>query len=155
MPKLGYAGDDYSAFIKEMNAKAMHFKTDKTGRAELIQYQQDLLNNLSLDLPAYFTQLPKTSLAVVPILTQQNSKIAFYQAPALFGNRPGLYFINLNKMASLPQYSLAAIAFREAIGPHLQAAIITEQENQSDYQRSRQNPTFEKGWALYSANLGP
>ncbi len=154
MPKLGYAGDDYSAFIKEMNAKAMHFKTDKTGRAELIQYQQDLLNNLSLDLPAYFTQLPKTSLAVVPILTQQNSKIAFYQAPALFGNRPGLYFINLNKMASLPQYSLAAIAFREAIGPHLQAAIITEQENQSDYQRSRQNPTFEKGWALYSANLG-
>ena len=35
MPKLGYAGDDYSAFVKEMNAKAMHFKTDKTGALSL------------------------------------------------------------------------------------------------------------------------
>ncbi|MEN9465249.1 MAG: hypothetical protein RL217_1430 [Pseudomonadota bacterium] len=154
IPKLGYEGDDYTDFIKAMNAKSIHFKTDNTGRAELIQYQQDLLNNLSLDLPAYFAYLPKTSLAVVPILTQQNSKIAFYQAPALFGNRPGLYFINLNKMVSLPQYSLPAIAFREAIGPHLQAASIIEQENQSGYLRTRKNPTFEKGWALYSANLG-
>lgn len=153
MPRLGYEDVHFSAFVKDMNNKAPHFKSDKTGRNELIQYQQDLLNNLSLDLANYITVLPKTSLAVVPILTQQNTKIAFYQVPALLGNRPGLYFINLSRMASLPQYSLPAIAMREAIGPHLQAATVIEQ-NSNDYLRSRRNPAFVKGWSLYSATLG-
>ena len=125
--------------------------------------RQQLLNDLSKDIelvmtkaPQLFSTLPPQEVIVkrVPVETEAGAAGGSYIPPALDASRPGVFFINLKDMTSIPKYGLKTLTYHEAVpGHHFQIALNMLQK---DIGLMRQNASFNayiEGWALYSELL--
>ena len=125
--------------------------------------RQKLLNDLSKDIelvmtkaPQLFSTLPPQEVIVkrVPVETEAGAAGGSYIPPALDASRPGVFFINLKDMTSIPKYGLKTLTYHEAVpGHHFQIALNMLQK---DIGLMRQNASFNpyiEGWALYSELL--
>jgi len=55
---------------------------------------------------------------------------SYYNAPALDGSRPGIYYINLRDTAEWPRLQLPTLTYHEAVpGHHHQIALAQERAN--------------------------
>jgi len=78
---------------------------------------------------------------------------AYYYAPPDDGSRPGYFYVNTWDLPSRPRYTMAALAYHEAVpGHHLQIAIQQELDL-PDFRRHQGFTAFTEGWALYAERL--
>ncbi len=91
----------------------------------------------------------------IPEYTESGAPGGYYNAPALDGSRPGVYYINMRDMNELAKLSLPSLTYHEGIpGHHWQFALQQEAEG-IPFIRSAMMffAAYSEGWALYTEQL--
>jgi uncharacterized protein (DUF885 family) len=104
----------------------------------------------------WFGRLPRAKLELrrVPAIAEAASAGAYYEAPALDGRRPGIYYINLRDLAEMTRIDLPTQDFHEAApGHHFQTALAQEQTGLPLLRRLMSYPAYSEGWGLYAEQL--
>ena len=154
--KLDFDGDlqDFFAFIREDPAN--FFPNTIEGRAAYLSETRHLIEEMRQSLDGYFIVKPKAELEVkrVEPYREANTAIAFYDAPAVYGDRPGVYYVNLQDMGLMPKSHLEALAYHEALpGHHMQIAIAQELDGLPKFRKFGGYTAYSEGWALYAEYL--
>jgi uncharacterized protein (DUF885 family) len=107
-------------------------------------------------LPLLFGKLPKArwDLKEIEEYRAEAAPAAYYYPPPDDGSRPGYFYVNTYQLETRPVYTMAALAFHEAVpGHHLQIALQQEREGIPDFLRHEGFTAYVEGWALYSESL--
>ena len=117
----------------------------------------EMVNEAIEVMTDYFHTMPKSEVVVkaVPEYSEATQAGGYYQAPALDGSRPGVFYANLYDIKQTPTYSMRTLAYHEATpGHHHQIAHSLENENLTLYRRFGYGTSaFSEGWALYAERL--
>ena len=123
----------------------------------VIRDYEQIVRNSWEQVSDYFVSMPIAQVEVraVPEYSEQSQAGGYYSSPALDGSRPGIFYANLYDVKQTPTYSMAALAFHEALpGHHLQIALNLENTDLSLYRRFGYGTSaFSEGWALYAESL--
>lgn len=155
MQKVGFKGT-LQEFFQHMKSDKYLYPDTKKGRAAYLNDANKLIDQMKDALPKMFKTFPKADLEVkaVESYREKTAGIAFYQGPSLYGDRPGIYYVNLYKMADNPRYKMEALAYHEALpGHHMQIAIKTELKDLPKFRRTGGYTAYSEGWGLYSEKL--
>jgi len=132
------------------------FPNDDDGRRQALARFQQILDEVSARMPAYFRTQPAKRLTVerVPEALEKGSSGAYYQPASMDGSRPAIFFANLRDLNELPQWRMKTLAYHEGIpGHHFQISIAL---GLKDLPLIRQQPIYTaygEGWALYAEQL--
>ncbi|ABC28004.1 uncharacterized protein conserved in bacteria [Hahella chejuensis KCTC 2396] len=156
MRQVKFKGDLQAFFTFMREDKQFYYPETEEGKQAYLQKATALIDDMKANLPKLFMTLPKADLkvkAVEPFREQEAGK-AFYEAPALEGDRPGLYYANLYKMSEMPIYEMDALAYHEGIpGHHMQISISQELDNLPTFRKFGDYTAYIEGWGLYSELL--
>ncbi|GAB2195946.1 DUF885 domain-containing protein [Sessilibacter sp. MAH4] len=155
--KVGFKGSlqDFFKFMRE-DSQFFYPETDE-GRDQYLAKSVEIIDTMRDALPNYFGIFPKAEINVkrVEPFREKSAGKAFYQGPPPDGSRPGIYYVNLYRMADMPTYQMEALAYHEGIpGHHMQLAITAELEGIPEFQKTARFTAFTEGWGLYSEYLG-
>jgi len=151
-PGDGTVGERMAALARDPR---FHYPNTDEGREQCLKDYQAIIDEISAGMDAYFDLRPRARVEVrrVPEFKEQGAAGAYYNAPALDGSRPGVFYANLRNMDEVSKFGMRTLAYHEAIpGHHFQIAI----------QQEISGPTFRKmplftayieGWALYTELL--
>lgn len=151
--QVGFEGD-LSAFFASLSSEPQYFFNDRQG---LIDGYMVLKDKINLELPNYFNVMPKADYIVKPVerFREQSAAGASYDAPAVDGSRPGVFYINTFNLKAQPKWGMTTLSLHEAApGHHFQIAIKQELSDIPQFQRFGGYTAFEEGWALYAEYLG-
>ncbi len=151
--KVGFKGD-LKAFFHSLSTEP-EYVFEK--REQLIQAYMDLKTKINAVLPDYFDVKPKADYVVKPVesFREKSAAGASYEAPAVDGSRPGVFYINTYNLRAQPKWGLTTLSLHEAApGHHFQIAIKQELTGVPEFQRFSGYTAFEEGWALYAEYLG-
>jgi len=126
--------------------------TDAGRKQALARYQQ-ILDEVSARMPAYFRALPAKRLTVerVPPSQEKGTSGGYYQGPAMDGSRPGMFFANLRDMSEVPTWSMKTLAYHEGIpGHHFQISIALGLKGLPLIRQQTLYTAYAEGWALYA-----
>ncbi|WP_317932599.1 DUF885 domain-containing protein [Halioxenophilus sp. WMMB6] len=157
MARVGFEGSLQEFFLFMREEPQFYFDNSDAGREAYLQQAVAVIDTMRAQLDGWFGIQPQAELMVkrVEPFREKSAGKAFYQRPPPDGSRPGIYYVNLYKMASMPKYQIEALAYHEGIpGHHLQLAINAELKGISNYQKSVRFTAFTEGWGLYSEYLG-
>lgn len=155
--KVGYKGSLQDFFEYMKTDKKFFYPNNKSGKEAYLKEARKVISEMKKALPQMFNTFPKADLMVKAVeeYREKTAGIAFYQGPPLFGDRPGIYYVNLYKMSDNPKYELEALAYHEGIpGHHMQIAIKTELEDLPKFRRTGGYTAYSEGWGLYAERLG-
>ncbi|QDF66701.1 DUF885 domain-containing protein [Shewanella sp. SNU WT4] len=145
---------DLKAFFKSLSTEPQYFHTS----AEALIKGYDILRvTINQVVPQYFNVKPQADYVVklVEAFREQSAAGASYQAPAIDGSRPGIFYINTFNLMAQPIWGMTTLSLHEASpGHHFQITIKQELQNLPDFQRFGGYTAFEEGWALYAEELG-
>lgn len=144
------------AFFKFMKSDQFLYPQTPDGRQAYLDQTNEFIINMDRALPKMFKTFPKAKLNVKPVepFREKSAGIAFYSAPSLEGNRPGIYYVNLYKMNDNPKYKMEALTYHEAIpGHHMQVAIQNELSGLPTFRRTSHFTAYIEGWGLYAELL--
>ncbi|MFV7769757.1 DUF885 domain-containing protein [Shewanella marisflavi] len=151
--QVGFEGD-LTAFFDSLSSEPQYFFSDRQG---LIDGYGVLKDKINAELPQYFNVMPKADYVVKPVesFREQSAAGASYQAPAVDGSRPGVFYINTFNLKAQPRWGMTTLSLHEAApGHHFQIAIKQELTGVPQFQRFSGYTAFEEGWALYAEYLG-
>ncbi len=155
MKQVGFRGN-LNQFFEHMRGPSYHYPDTDSGREAYLAHVDKVLTGIKAQSPKLFKTFPKADLLVKPVeaFREKSAGTAFYNGPSLEGNRPGIYYVNLYKMADNPTYKLEALAYHEAIpGHHMQIAIARDLEELPKFRRTSGFTAYTEGWGLYSELL--
>lgn len=155
MKEVGFEGS-LQEFFTYMKGDRFLYPSTKAGRKAYLKDANEIIANMEKELPKLFKTFPKAELLVKPVeaYREKSAGIAFYTGPSLEGNRPGIYYVNLYKMADNPKYKMEALAYHEALpGHHMQIAISKELEDLPTFRRTGGFTAYIEGWGLYAELL--
>ena len=156
---LGYdESKSVGQLMNELNENPNFLYDDTPNRKEIVVNDYTEMVNQAIEVMTdYFHTMPKSEVIVkaVPEYSEQTAAGGYYQAPALDGSRPGVFYANLYDIKQTPTYSMRTLAYHEATpGHHHQIAHSLENENLTMYRRfGYRTSAFSEGWALYSERL--
>ncbi len=136
-------------------ARFLYPDTDE-GRQRILQDYQSIIDEISAGLEEWFAVMPRAGVEVkrIPAFKEKTAPGAYYNAPAMDGSRPGIFYANLYDIRATPRFSMRTLAYHEAVpGHHFQIAIAQEQEELPFFRRMLPMPAFAEGWALYAERL--
>ncbi|GIU08263.1 MULTISPECIES: DUF885 family protein [unclassified Shewanella] len=151
--QVGFEGD-LSAFFASLSSEPQYFFTERQG---LIDGYMELKDRINLEMPKYFNVMPKADYVVKPVesFREQSAAGASYDAPAVDGSRPGVFYINTYNLKAQPKWGMTTLSLHEAApGHHFQIAIKQELTGVPEFQRFGGYTAFEEGWGLYAEYLG-
>ncbi len=128
----------------------------EAGRAQIIADYKAILSKAQAALPKVIGHLPSAAMDVrpVPKVAEKTAAGAYYEAPALDGSRPGVFYANLYDIKATPRWSMHTLAYHEGVpGHHLQTAIAREQTDLPSFRRFNWYTAYGEGWALYAEKL--
>ena len=149
-------GDLKNFFNFMKNNKKFLYPDSKSGKEAYLKKARKIVKNMEKNLHKMFYTLPKAKLKIKAVedFREKTAGIAFYQGPAMEGDRPGTYYVNLYKMEDNPKYKMEALAYHEAVpGHHMQISIATELEGLPYFRRTASFTAYSEGWGLYSELL--
>ncbi len=153
MARIGFSGS-LQKFLRFMgSAPELLYPDTDAGRAQYMADATAAIDNMRQQLDKLFTVKPRAGLEVrrVEAYREKSSGGAFYYRPAADGSRPGIYYVNLYDMASVPRTELHALAYHEGIpGHHMQIAIQQEMQDLPSFRRYGFVTAYSEGWALYA-----
>ncbi|MEM9056427.1 MAG: DUF885 domain-containing protein, partial [Pseudomonadota bacterium] len=136
--------------------KRFYYDEGEQGQKAYLEEVNVLLDAMEARLPEYFSSPPKAKLVVKAVepFREQSAGKAFYQRPSPDGSRPGTYYANLYRMADMPIYQMAALAYHEGVpGHHLQLAAAQELPNLPKFRQFARFTAYTEGWGLYAELL--
>ena len=148
----GSVGDRMTALSKQSR---FAYSNDAAGKQRLLHDLNGHLAEIAPLLPRWFGKLPAQQVEVraIPPQAEKSSSGGYYDAPALDGSRPGIYWINLRDTAIWPSYKLKTLTYHEGNpGHHLQTAIGMGLDAPIIASALYSN-AFGEGWGLYSESL--
>ncbi|KAK7473389.1 hypothetical protein BaRGS_00035362 [Batillaria attramentaria] len=154
-------------FVKHVKRKDEGmFKTPD----EVLDYVKDLCHNkIHPKVQEMFQNMPGSELKVLPTPPEMfSSPAGFYYAGTPDGSRPGLYYINNNKLELVRRFMLTALSLHEGEpGHHLQSEYSLREKGLPDFRRYTEdskyylaphkfsfNTAYIEGWGLYCEALG-
>lgn len=155
--QVGFKGSLLGFFDHMRKSPQFYYSNDLKGRAAYMKEAQGIIAQMKADLPRLFGILPQDDLEVRPVeaFREKSAGIAFYEAPALDGSRPGIYYVNLFDLKQVPRYEIEALAYHEAVpGHHMQISIAQRLEGLPKFRRFSDYTAYSEGWGLYSERLG-
>lgn len=126
------------------------------GRRQLLAKYQQILDEVSARMPAYFRTVPSTKLRVqrVPVEAEKGSAAAYYQPAAMDGSRPGTFFANLRDVGETATWTMKTLAYHEGIpGHHFQISTALNLKNLPLIRQQTIYTAYAEGWALYAEQL--
>lgn len=156
MAKVGFDGSLQDFFVFMREDPQFYYPNTDEGKERYLSEAVAVIDTIREDLDGYFGIQPKAPLKVkrVEAFREKSAGKAFYQRPPPDGSRPGVYYVNLYDMKSMPTYQMEALAYHEGVpGHHLQLAINAELAGVSDYQKNVRFTAYTEGWGLYSEYL--
>ena len=156
---LGYDENKTTGeLMNELNEDLDFLYADTPDRKEIVVNDYTEMVNEAIEVMTdYFHTMPKSEVVVkaVPEYSEATQAGGYYQAPALDGSRPGVFYANLYDIKQTPTYSMRTLAYHEATpGHHHQIAHSLENEDLSLYRRFGYGTSaFSEGWALYAERL--
>jgi uncharacterized protein (DUF885 family) len=121
-------------------------------------YRQ-LDGTIKAKLPAYFKQLPKSALEILPEPALSRATASDHYTPAAAdGSHPGVFWVVVNEPKDYGRAEMATLFLHEAQpGHHLHAGLLKEldlpdfRKFNTEYMNSA---AFTEGWALYAETMG-
>ncbi|MCF8059787.1 MAG: DUF885 domain-containing protein [Bacteriovoracaceae bacterium] len=156
MASVGFKGSLQDFFQYMKTEKKFTYPDTPAGKEAYLTKAREIIETMEKSLPKMFKTLPKARVTVKAVepYREKSAGIAFYQGPSLFGDRPGIYYVNLYKMEDNPIYKMEGLAYHEALpGHHMQIAIKTELEELPKFRRTGGYTAYSEGWGLYSEKL--
>tara|TARA_B100000678_G_scaffold188393_1_gene157575 strand:- start:2382 stop:4208 length:1827 start_codon:yes stop_codon:yes gene_type:complete len=159
LTSLGYdTSKSVGQLMNELNENPDFLYADTPDRKEIIVNDYTEMVNEAIEvMTEYFHTMPKSDVVVkaVPEYSEQTAAGGYYQAPALDGSRPGVFYANLYDIKQTPTYSMRTLTYHEATpGHHHQIAHSLENESLTLYRRFGYGTSaFSEGWALYAEQL--
>jgi len=136
---------------------AQMFPPTEEGRKALLRFLNGLIEQLQPLLPQYFGTLPKARLEIrrVPELNESGSSGGYYEAGALDGSRPGIYYINLRDTSEWPKFLLPTLTYHEGEPGHHWQISIAQESAHLPFIRSSilEFSGYVEGWGLYAEDL--
>ncbi len=153
MRQVGFQGSlqDFFKFMRE--DKQFYYPASIEGRQAYLKRAVSLIDDMRGRLADLFLTKPKADVIVKAVepFREATAGKAFYQQPALNGSRPGIVYVNLYRMNSMPRYQMDALLYHEGIpGHHMQIAIAQELEGVPMFRRTGGYTAYVEGWALYA-----
>ena len=136
-------------------ARFLYPDTDE-GRQQILQDYQKIIDEISAGLDPWFAVKPKMGVKVerIPEFKEKTSPGAYYNAPAMDGSRPGIFYANLYDIKATPKYDMRTLAYHEAVpGHHFQIAIAQENSELPLFRRMSPFTAYTEGWALYAERV--
>lgn len=156
MTKIGFNGTLQEFFKAIKVDPKLHYTNNYAGRQEYLKDTQKIIDAIQLKTDELFNLKPKAPLVVKPVekYREKSAGIAFYERPAPDGSRPGVYYVNLADMSTVPKYDMEALAYHEAIpGHHMQIAIAQELQGLPKFRLYGHYGSYTEGWGLYAESL--
>ncbi|MGO3261786.1 MAG: DUF885 domain-containing protein [Mesonia sp.] len=154
--KVGFKGSLEEFFDFMRNDSQFYYEDSAEGREAYLTEAKQIINTMKGRLGDLFNVLPKADIKVkaVEAFREKSAGKAFYQAPALDGSRPGIYYANLYHMKAMPNYQMEALAYHEGIpGHHMQIAISQELDSIPMFRKFNFYTAYVEGWGLYTEFL--
>jgi uncharacterized protein (DUF885 family) len=160
MARLGESGD-LREFMRRVKSDPRFFLADDAaGRAAYLARARDILARMQQRLPEAFMNPPRLpfEIRVTEPYRAAGAPSGFYEAGTADGSRPGVVYLNLERLDTRPLYDLEALLYHEALpGHHLQISSILVDPaipRLRKVNRWWQDTAFVEGWALYAERLG-
>ena len=157
--ELGYqVNRPVGEMMNDLNENPDFLYPDTADRKEIVvaDYNQ-MVKEAEEDVKPYFARFPVSPVEVraIPEYSEQTAAGGYYQAPALDGSRPGVFYANLYDIKQTPTFGMRTLTFHEAVpGHHFQIALNQENEDLTLYRKmGYRTSAFTEGWALYSEQL--
>ncbi|MCK5574469.1 MAG: DUF885 domain-containing protein, partial [Sphingomonadales bacterium] len=155
---LGQEGFDtskgFTALINELAAdERFYFADTDEGRQQILDGYDAIISDINKDMPKYFNRLPKAGVEVrrIPAFKEKTAPGGYYNAPAMDGSRPGIFYANLYDIKATPKYGMRTLAYHEAVpGHHFQIAITMELEGLPMFRNLLGFSAYSEGWGLYA-----
>ena len=154
---VGFGGtlQEFFAFVRE--DPRFYLSDTDGGRQAYLDLAAGYLDRMTDVLPDYFGILPKAGIEVrrVEAFREEDGGAQSYTPGTPDGSRPGVFYVHLSDMRSMPTYQLEAVAYHEGVpGHHLQISIAQELEDLPTFRKHSFYTAYTEGWALYSEALG-
>lgn len=151
--QVGFEGD-LQAFFEYINTNPkFYFPNTDEGRQGYLDAATAAIDNIKKELPNYFGILPKADLIVkrVEPFREQDGAAQHYFSGTPDGSRPGIYYVHLSDMSSMPKTELEDIAYHEGLpGHHMQIAIAQELQGLPTFRTQAGFTAYVEGWGLYA-----
>ena len=132
------------------------FPDTDAGRAKVLAFIQDRLDDIKARLPKAFSALPKTPLEVrrVPPEIELGAPGAYSQGGSIDGSRPGAIYFNLADTHNWPSWVIPTTVYHEGLpGHHLAASFANEANDLPTIFKLLVFNAYNEGWALYAEEL--
>ncbi len=153
----GLAGDNVAHMMAALGDEPRFlYPENAESRPQILADYKAILADVEKLLAPAFNIRPKAAMDVqrVPEFAEKTSPGAYYNAPAMDGSRPGVFFANLYDLKATPKFSMKTLAVHEGIpGHHFQIAIQQELQGLPTFRKILPFTVYAEGWALYTEQL--
>jgi uncharacterized protein (DUF885 family) len=154
--KVGFTGSLQDFFVFLKTDPRFQYPNTPAGKEQYLTDARAFIAQVMAVAPQWFSTLPKAALEVraVEPFREATASIAFYNAPAPDGSRPGIYYVNLSDMTQVLKPQIEGISYHEgAPGHHFQIAYAQEIEGLPRFRRFGGYGAYAEGWGLYAEQL--
>lgn len=153
----GVSGDHVPTMMKALGDDPRFLYPDTAeARLQILADYKTILADINTRLDGAFNIRPKADMDVqrVPEFSEKTAPGAYYNAPAMDGSRPGVFYANLYNIKATPKFSMKTLAVHEGIpGHHFQIAIQQELQGLPTFRKILPFTVYAEGWALYTEQL--
>ncbi|MGQ3041736.1 MAG: DUF885 domain-containing protein [Brevundimonas sp.] len=157
MDRVGFEGTLQEMFALLKTDPRFQYPNTPEGKEQYLTDARAFVAQVMEAAPQWFSDLPEAALEVraVEAWREATASIAFYNAPAPDGSRPGIYYVNLSDMTQVLKPQIEGISYHEgAPGHHFQIAYAQEMEGLPSFRRFGGYGAYAEGWGLYAERLG-
>jgi len=125
-------------------------------REQILKDYQTIIDQVSAGLDPWFAVKPTAGVKVerIPEFKEKTSPGAYYNAPAMDGTRPGIFYANMYDIKATPKFDMRTLAYHEAVpGHHFQVTIAQENTELPLFRRMAPFTAYVEGWALYAERV--
>jgi uncharacterized protein (DUF885 family) len=140
-----------------MKDPRFHYPEGPERRQKILTDYQDILDEINARMPEVFHHGALDEIVVqrLPAYKEPDSPIAYAQAPAMDGSRPGTMWINLRDPDNIYRWGMHTLAYHEGIPGHVyQMAQAQKIKGLPTFRRTHFFNAYVEGWALYAERLG-
>ncbi|RZJ45619.1 MAG: DUF885 domain-containing protein, partial [Brevundimonas sp.] len=157
MTQVGFTGSLQDMFAYLKTDPRFQYPNTPEGKEQYLTDARAFIAQVMQAAPRWFSDLPEAALEVraVEAWRESTASIAFYNAPAPDGSRPGIYYVNLSDMTQVLKPQIEGISYHEgAPGHHFQIAYAQEMQGLPSFRRFGGYGAYAEGWGLYAEQLG-
>src|SRR5438132_3101903 len=150
----GFAGQPIGEAVDKLGKDSRFlYPNDDKGRTDALAEYTQLINEAKdRSSKQLFLTTPQAKIEVrrVPEFKEATAPGAYYEALAMDGSRPGIFFANLRDMNEVPKWSIPTLAYHEGVpGHHWQISTAEELKGLPQFRKVIPFTAYMEGWALY------